>query len=379
MRALRILQTPARFYPAIGGVEQYVLQLSKALVRDNHDVTVVCADEPHSTDFDEVDGIRIIRLPYSTKIANTNITPELLKCLLRLEFDVIHTHIPTPWSADISALASLAKKKPLVITYHNDIMKEDRIERLLAKTYNSTLLQLALNRAHRIVITQPRYVEFSRYLQRYRKKVVTIPLGVCPPHSLGAIRRPPNQLFFLSVLDHHHWYKGLDVLLRALPDVRRRHPDTRLLVGGAGDLVPHYEAMARRLSVDQCVRFLGFVPDDKLAELYASSTVFVLPSLNTLEGFGIVALEALSYGTPVITTELVGSAEIIQQHRAGLIVMPGDVPSLTTALLRILSDPLEAQAMGARGAAIVSETFTWEKASRQMLRVYLEAARSGVE
>ena len=94
----RILHTPVRFLPARGGVEKYVLELSKQLVSLGNNVTVVCADEPHAESC-VVDGVKTIRLPYIAKVANTNITPRLFRTLMSQDFDVLHTHIPTPWSA----------------------------------------------------------------------------------------------------------------------------------------------------------------------------------------------------------------------------------------------------------------------------------------
>src|SRR5664280_2480803 len=97
---MKIVQTPVRFYPFTGGVENYVYYMSKELVKLGHDVKVICANEPSSIKEEIVDGINIKRLHYITKIANTNITPGFPFALSSEDFDIIHTHIPTPWSAD---------------------------------------------------------------------------------------------------------------------------------------------------------------------------------------------------------------------------------------------------------------------------------------
>src|SRR4051794_37835018 len=100
---MRILQTPPRFPPYVGGVENIVLEVSQALVRLGHDVSVVCAAEPANAS-ESLAGVRVLRLPYLTKVANTNITPTLPITLLREPFDIVHTHLPTPWTADWSVL-----------------------------------------------------------------------------------------------------------------------------------------------------------------------------------------------------------------------------------------------------------------------------------
>lgn len=368
MSKLRIIQTPVRFSPAYGGVEKYVLELSKQLVARGNDVTVVCADEPHA-ESRGVQGVKAIRLPYVAKVANTNITPRLFRTLMSQDFDVIHTHIPTPWSADISALVSLFKHKPLLVTYHNDLSSQG-ISGLIAHFYNSTLLHLVLWRAKAIIITQPKYVEYSRHLKLHKKKLITIPLGVTRPLRMSGAKRKAGQIFFMSVLDKHHEYKGLDILLDAMVRVKDRRPEARLLVGGGGELISKYEQLAKRLGVSDSVEFLGYLPDKELAALYSSSSVFVLPSLNKLEGFGIVALEALSYATPVITTHFAGSSEFITKNKAGLVVAPGDTAGLTKAIVSLLEDHKEAQLMGTRGAAAVDHEFGWDSISRQMTGVY---------
>ncbi|MDP7494745.1 MAG: glycosyltransferase, partial [Candidatus Undinarchaeales archaeon] len=114
---MRILHTPVRFHPYTGGVENYVLELGRRIAARGHEVAVVCADEPHASGC-EVDGISVRRLSYLGKIANTNVTPTLPLRLLRERFDILHTHLPTPWSADWSAIVSWMRRKPMVLTYH---------------------------------------------------------------------------------------------------------------------------------------------------------------------------------------------------------------------------------------------------------------------
>lgn len=371
MTKLSILQTPVRFSPAIGGVEKYVLELSKVLVETGDDVTVVSADEPHDDAISKVDGITSIRLPYKTKVANTNITRGLFKTLESQDFDVIHTHIPTPWSADISALVSLVKRKPLIVTYHNDLTG-DGIAGAIARVYNATLLRLVLRRAKKIIITQEKYLEYSAHLKPYKNKVVVVPLGVNQPKKLS-VKRDVNQLCFMSVLDKYHEYKGLDVLLEALANARAEYPKLHLVVGGKGELIEKYRKQARELGIADAVKFLGYITDEERDTMYASSGAFVLPSVNSLEGFGIVALEALTYGTPVITTSLAGSSAYIKEHDAGIVVPPKDVKALAAALRKLCKDPKRAKAMGENGRAFAAKEFSWKSIASRMHDVYEEA------
>jgi glycosyltransferase involved in cell wall biosynthesis len=374
---MRIVQTPARFYPFIGGVENYVYNLSKELVKLGQEVQIICAREPHGLTKETINGVKIERLPYIAKVANTNITPALPLALLRQDFDIIHTQLPTPWSADWSAIVSKTKKRPLVLNYQNDIVGRGFAGHI-ASLYNSTGLQLLLRAASRIIITQPNYFVSSIYLKNYKNKIRVLPVGVDTNIFRPMSRHKKNEgsnkrLFFLGLLDKFHMYKGLDYLLKALTIVRKEVPEVVLVVGGAGELLDHYRNLAISLGLSDNVKFLGFVPEEMLPECYNRCDAFVLPSISSeQEGFGIVLLEAMACQRPVISTEIVGVAEDVLKFNAGRIVKPRDINALAQAILEILKNEDLADEMGKRGRRLVEEKYTWKKIGREMLGIYRE-------
>jgi glycosyltransferase involved in cell wall biosynthesis len=370
---MKIVQTPVRFYPFIGGVENYVYYLSKELVKLGHDITVICANEPVSKKQEAIDGIEIKRLSYFGKIANTNITPQLPFALSKEEFDVIHTHVPTPWSADWSNVISKFKKKPLVVTYHNDIIG-DGIANYIAGFYNSTALKSLLGKADKIIITQPNYMYSSPYLGNYKDKIEVIPNGVdVDKFKPINIKKEENSIFFLSLLDEFHKYKGLDYLLNALKIVKLEIEDVKLIVGGKGKLLDYYRSMVNEMGLGDNVEFHGFIPDEKIVEYYSKCSVFILPSISSKqEGFGIVALEALACETPVISTEIVGVAADVKESNSGIIVPPKDVDKLADAILKILSNKESSFKMGINGRKLVEEKYTWASIAKMAEKVYRE-------
>jgi glycosyltransferase involved in cell wall biosynthesis len=368
---MKILQTPVRFRPFIGGVENYVYNLSRGLVRLGHEVTVLCANEPKSEKEELMDGIRVKRLPYIGKIANTNITPSLPIEILREDFDLVHAHLPTPWSADLSAVFAKMKRKPLILTYHNDIVGAGFANRA-AHLYNRTALKNLLNRADRIIITQPKYLRSSPYLKRYEDKIVVIPVGV-DVERFRPMRSEKinNSIFFLSVLDEFHRYKGLDQLLRALVLVKEEISDARLIVGGDGHLLEHYRRLSEDLGLGENVDFLGRVPEEMLANYYNRCDIFVLPSVSKAqEGFGMVLLEAMACGKPVVCTDIVGVADEVKTKGAGLIVEPSNAEELAEAISHILQDRSLAHKMGEVGRRLVEERYGWEKVAKRVEEVY---------
>ena len=370
---MKVLQTPVRFYPFIGGVEQYVYYVSRELAMlDDCEVKVICANEASSVDVEVYNGINIRRLGYIGKVANTNITLSLPTTLYREDFDIIHTHIPTPWSADWSNIITRIKHKPLIVTYHNDIIGENLADKI-AKIYNKTALKLLLNKADKIIITQDDYIQ-SPHLENYKEKITTIPNGVDtqlfqpPQHP-----RKKNQIFFLSVLDKFHKYKGLDYLLDALTIIKEDIEDVQLVVGGKGELLEYYKEKTRKLHLEENVEFKGFLTDDQVKEYYAQSQVFVLPSISSLqEGFGIVLLEALSSKTPVVSTDIVGVAKDVTKTNSGIIVKPRNTSALADAITDILLDEDLQKQMGENGRRLVEEKYEWKSIAQKIHSLYEE-------
>ena len=368
---MKILQTPIRFYPFIGGVENYVYYLSQELVKKGHQVRVICANEPPSSREETIEGIQVKRINYLGKLANTNLTPGLPYALSKENFDVIHTHIPTPWSADWSYMASKFKNKPLIVTYHNDIIGNGAAHHI-AKLYNSTALKLLLNHASKIIITQPDYLQSSPYLKRYEDKIEVIPNGVdvrkFKPLNLT---KDNNSLFFLSLLDEFHQYKGLDYLLKSLKIVKEEVNDFKLVVGGEGKLLDYYKKMTNDLGLENSVEFHGFIPHEKIVEYYNKCRAFVLPSISSKqEGFGIVALEALACETPVISTDIVGVSDDLKEVNAGIIIPPRDVEKLAQAIIELLTNQELSEKMGVRGRKLVQDKYTWLKISEMAENLY---------
>lgn len=370
---MKVIQTPVRFYPFIGGVEKYVYYISSELAKyDDCEVEVICANEASDVDEEVYNQIKIKRLPYIGKIANTNVCLSLPMLLYKEDFDIIHTHIPTPWSSDWSNIISRIKGKPLVVTYHNDIIGS-KVADLIAKTYNATALKLLLDKADRIIITQNDYIN-SPHLQNYKDKVVTIPNGVDTGiFKPAADKREEKQIFFLSVLDAFHKYKGLDYLLESIGQVKKSIPDIKLIVGGKGELLDYYIDKTRKLGIEDNVEFKGYMTDEEVLDCYAKSTLFVLPSISSLqEGFGIVVLEALACQTPIISTHIVGVADDVKERGCGIIIEPKNTKKLTEAIITIISDKNLQRDMGIRGRRLVKEKYEWKSIAKKIHDLYEE-------
>ncbi|MDD5149117.1 MAG: glycosyltransferase family 4 protein [Flavobacterium sp.] len=375
MKKLKIVQTPARFYPYIGGVENYALALSRELIKQDNKVKIICAKEPN-LNVENHEGIKIDKLTYFEKIANTNITLGLPIKLLKEDFDIIHSYLPTPWSLDISALIAKIKNKKLIITYCNDIYsKEDGfLRRIITWLYGNTFLKLNLYLADKIIIIQPNYINYSNYLAPYRNKIIFIPPGVdINKFKKIKIRKIKNQIFFLSILDEYHRYKGLDYLLEALKVVKIKIPNIKLIIGGKGKLLEEYKRIIEQNNLTKNVQFLGFVQDKDLIKYYNQSQIFVLPSINNKEGFGMVLTEALACEVPVISTSIVGVAEDIKSNNCGIIVQPKNSQALANSIIQLLKNPNLLKKMGRNGRRLISKKYSWENVASIIKKIYYGA------
>jgi len=382
MRPLRILDVVVRFHPYVGGVENTVLDLNRRLIERGHQVRVVCADEPAGSPT-SVAGIDVERLPcWRFKVGNTNLCPGLPAALRRERPDLIHGHLPTALFAAAAASAAEELGVPFVLTYHNDLAGEG-LKGVLAAVYNRFELPRLLARADRVVTINPAASAALAAPAGDSSKISCIPWGVDeelfkPPAGGGPLSDAPDLVLgFLSLLDRHHRYKGLDVLLRALAEPLAELSGVRLKIGGAGEEQERYRRLAADLGIAGRVDFLGFVPAPDLAAFYGSCHAFVLPSTDARrEGFGLVLLEAMACARAVITTPIVGMAGDIQSHEAGLLVPPGDPAALAAAVRRLHADRASLAVMGSNGRRLVQERYTWTRVADAYEALYREAVRT---
>ncbi|SFK65424.1 Glycosyltransferase involved in cell wall bisynthesis [Halogranum rubrum] len=379
---MKIIQTPGRFYPHTGGVETYVHDLSKRLSELGHTSKVVCPNHPSEEHIDDFPGgITTRRLTSVGQIAYTELTPMLPVALLQevKNADILHTHLPTPWSADISTLVGELTNTPTVITYHNDIIG-DGIADYISQAYNSTVLRATLRSADQIIITQENYIESSKQLSQYKDKITVVGNGVdierFQPQSLSqesqrshGINPDTPTIFFLSVLNRSHDYKGLDVLLQAIKLLNEHDGrSVQLIVGGDGEARSKYEKIAAKLGIENSVNFKGYIPDEELPAIYSSSDVFALPSLSSdQEGFGLVLLEALACGTPVVTTDVVGVADDVRAANLGEVVNRHDPEALAAGIRSVINHQ---RSVNERGHTFCAENYSWRRQSKKMEEVY---------
>jgi rhamnosyl/mannosyltransferase len=368
MSALRILHVGKYYAPVKGGIESVVETLcrgeatwadSSALVLNDRLVTSV----------EDRDGVTVRRVGSVLKVGSVSVAPTLPLWLARAEADILVLHEPNPIALVAYFLAR--PRIPLVVWYHSEVIRPAWKYQLAYEPF----LEFALDRAARIIVASPSMREVPALI-RYGDKCRVIPYGIraerTGPVAAGYAKvefdRRPNAKPTLLFVGRLVPYKGVDVLLKALPGL-----DAEVVIIGDGPLRNSLEALARELGVTDRARFLGEVATDELLAWYQACDVFVLPSVTRQETFGMVQLEAMVCARPVVSTSLGTGVSWVNQHEyTGLIVQPGDVDDLHQALARLLGDPQLRQRLGAGARARVLSQFTAERMCSTTRTLYQE-------
>jgi rhamnosyl/mannosyltransferase len=318
-------------------------------------VSVLVTSPDGRTRVEQRGGVRVIYAARLATLASTPLSVALPVLLRRERPDIAHLHFPYPVGDAAQRWAGRSRRT--VISYHSDIVRQQRLLQVYAP-----LLRGTLARADAVIATSPRYVETSPYLAPLAERVTVIPYGIdaarfatADPAAVATVHSefPGPLLLFVGQL---RYYKGVDFLIRAMAQVPGA---TALLVGGESSARrAELEALAQALGVAARVRFLG-QRDAELPALYHAADVFVLPSIERSEAFAIVQLEAMAAGRPVVSCDVgTGVAWVNQHGQTGLVVPPRQPEALAAALNELLADPARRAALGAAGRERVRQHFT---------------------
>ena len=366
MRVLHFFKT---YLPeTVGGIEQVIYQLCQSGIAhgvESEVLTLSANPEPREL---MVADHKVYRAKLDLQIASTGFSFSVFKRFRELaaEADVINYHFPWPFM-DLVHFAS-AVNKPVVVTYHSDIVRQKNLMRLY-----SPLMHAFLRRADRIVAASPNYLETSPVLKRYRDKTVVIPYGLdrssypVPTNScVEGWRQRFGERFFLFV-GVLRYYKGLHILLEAAQGTG--YP---IVIVGAGPLEQELREQAAALGLHH-VHFLGRLGEEDKVALLQLCTAILFPSHLRSEAFGISLLEGAMYGKPMISSEIgTGTSYINIDNETGLVVPPSDPLAFREAMRALWDNPLQAQAMGQEASLRYEKLFTAEHMGRQMAQIYRE-------
>ena len=338
-------------YPHVGGIEAVISQINECLPDDEYEKEVLCCSNTEKTSIEN--GVKYNRCKFLFEFAANTISPEFIWKLSKVDTDIIHYHMPFIFAV-IAHFIARPKYKKLYISYHGAIVGYDKFMWPFWGIY-----KYLYKIADKIHVLSPNIINKDKILTENKEKCVIIPYGITPIKNNGSLqqetehyRQQFNKKIILCV-GRLARMKGILNAIKAMQLVE----GAILLIAGDGPLRKSYEKYINKNNLKDKVILLGSVTDKHKKEiLFNSCDMFVLPS--ELESFGIVQLEAMQFGKPVINTNLgTGVNYVSIDGETGLTVEPRNVEQLTCAINQLLKDENMRQAFGQNALKRVDKIF----------------------
>ena len=366
-----VLQLGKFYPPHPGGMESHLEALCGQL-KERIDLEVmVAASNSLRSNEELIDGVKVAHLGRLFTLRSAPMCPTMVRRIRTSKADLVHIHWPNP-TALLAYLASDHRGR-LVFTYHSDVVRQKVLSRVF-----DPILRRGLDCADAIIVSSANYINSSEMLRSYREKCRVIPFGIDierfeRPDELEVVRLRkhfgPRMILSVGRLVY---YKGFEFLIDAMKSV-----NAHLVIVGNGPLEAELRARIRAGGLEDRVTLLTKVKD--VVPFYHAAELFVLPSIARSEAFGIVQLEAMACGKPVVNTQLdSGVPSVSIDGRTGLTVKPADAEELSRAINSLLADSPRRASLGDAAYRRVREQFSLSGMADQTLALYHQVLNSDV-
>ena len=368
----------------VGGIARHCEGLAKAQVQQGHDVYLFTLDFPGSPSYEEMGGIKVYRA--STELGHPNfltwvllfnhfLSKKMADLIKLVDFDVMHVH---DWLAAFSGITfKHYTKKPMVLTVHStEVGRAQGLHSPDSFSING-IEWWAIYEADRVIVcSHSMKDEICNHFNLPEKKVDIIPNAIDSskyqiPVDRGTIRQRYGVGWgekLILCVGRLVPQKGVEYFIRAIPQIARSHPEAKYIIVGEGWSRDILEAEAKATGHANKIRFTGFVSDKEVINLMASADALIVPSIY--EPFGIVALEGMATGVPVVASKVGGLAEVIEHEKTGLFVYPRNIDSIAWGIDKILSDPDHARWLTENAKDKLHKAYSWEAVAMKTVEVY---------
>ena len=380
---MRIAHLTATFPPYRGGAGNTAHRFAVEQAARGHHVEVFTAPAPGDP---PGSGAAIVhRVDPVLAIGNAPLIPKLA----RIDgFDVIHIHYPFIFGAELTLIGRLNRRRraqALLVHYKNRLVGNG-LRGALFSAYEHTIAPALIRAADRVCVLSPDHANSVPYLRRTGErdpaKLVEMPNGVdaelfAPGPDRSGLRDrlgiPPDAVVaaFVATLDRAHQFKRLDVAIDALAELG--DGKVHVVVAGGGELADEFRTRAAGRGVGRRVHFLGEVPHPELPDVLRACDLFLLTT-EPPESFGIVLIEAMASGLPVIATDYPGVRAVVVDGETGLLAPRGDVPAVAARLRELVAAGTEGRTrIGAAGRERAEREWNWPRLVDRMDAAYAEA------
>lgn len=379
---MKVLVALSYYRPHISGLTIYTERLSRALARRGHDVTVLTSRYDRRLPRECVEqGVRVLRLPVLARLSKGVLQPTILFDFWReaKAADLVHIHLPQGEGGVLAFIARRLLKKPVIVTYHCDLILPPGLVNRIIDRLVAVINRLAVRFADHVVTYTTDFAKHSALLATLPDRVRVVP----PPIELAPVDPKLQEKFraecapdgkrIVAFVGRFAADKGLEYLLRAVPLIVRQAPDTRVVLAG-----PFQEVIGERVweqvrpvigRLGDSVKVIGAIPQADIASFFSICDVLTLPSINSTESFGMVQVEAMFCGVPVVASDLPGVRQPVTLTGMGRIVPPRDAESLAKAVVEVLRD----RASYVKPARTIHDLFSTEATANAYEALFAES------
>lgn len=303
---MKILQLGKFYPPHIGGIETVMYDITEVLNQKWFKADVLCSNKDYTYKEEFINNYKVIRTKTFGIKFSTSLTLQMIFKLREIisEYEIIHVHLPDPM-ANLALIFANLKNKKIVIHWHSDIIKQKNLLRVY-----EPLQDWLMKKADAIIATTPKYIKESNYLQKYESKCISIPIGIDPQRLivekqlLENLKEKYKNRKIIFSLGRLAYYKGFKYLVESANFLDDEYV---ILIGGSGPLKNELEEQIKSNNLESKIKLLGRIEDSELGSYYELCDIFCLPSIVKSEAFGVVQIEAMSFGRPIVATNIKGS------------------------------------------------------------------------
>jgi glycosyltransferase involved in cell wall biosynthesis len=377
----RILTFAAYFYPHIGGYEKNVYELSRRLVQRGYEVDIVTCNTEHSAAYEELDGIRVHRLPSWNALGSTYPIPKpcptsfrILRRLLRKNYDVLNTQTRFFITSFLGLIFAKLKRTPLVHTEHgtrHSIVLNKVID-LISRAYDHSIGALIVKSAKRNTGVSEAACEFLKHLGATNIQLVHngIDTTIFKKKEDTNYRQKlgiSNDAIVITFVGRLIYAKGVQDLISAFSRIKDAAPEVKLLIAGDGPYRAELEKLAHQTDCHSGILFLGQKNQAELIDILSATDVFVNPSYS--EGLPTSVMEAASIGLPIIAGDVGGTGEIIADYKTGILIKSANTGQLEQKLRELLTNTQLRTELGANARIFVERKFNWDKIIQDWIEI----------
>lgn len=378
---MKIAHVVCVFRPIKGGIGEVAFEYGKHLVQQGHQVSIYTPFYDGNIKQNEaIHGMRVYRLKAQIKYGYGAVMFGLFKRLHK--YDVIHLHFPFFGTAEILSLLCLFGifKKKVFVTYHMDVFGHGAMEKFIS-FYNKWLLKFLISRFKNVYVSSLDYAKHSNIKSLIDKNdfVKELPFGVSKIYKQKEVEdeiiekfkidTQKKNLLFVGGLDSAHYFKGVEILIRAMTHLPESY---HLNIVGKGNLLEEYKKISSELNLSERISFLGFVSDSELVSIYNASSATILPSIDSSEAFGLVLIQSLACGVPIIASDLPGVRSVVGngENARGLVTQPNSIQDLVEKIKNLLDNKDKYSQYKKNGLKAIEEKYNWEKIIKELENDY---------